>query len=112
MDDLVQWLRAQLDEERQAAEEALKNTTTTRRMIGGQWVEDTIQPPEWRRSVWDPARVLREIDAKRDLLVFAEGIYAYGDTFERGVAARLEETLRLFALPYADRPGYREEWRP
>jgi hypothetical protein len=21
-------------------------------------------------------------------------------------------TLRLLALPYADRPGYREEWRP
>lgn len=21
-------------------------------------------------------------------------------------------TLRLLALPYSDRPGYREEWRP
>ena len=61
---------------------------------------------------WDPARVLREIDAKRDLLVFAKGIRDHHVTFTTGVAARLEETLRLFALAYEDRPGYREEWRP
>lgn len=57
-----------------------------------------------------PARVLREIDAKRDLLRFAEGIHDHHETFTTGVAARLEQTLRLFALAYADRPGFREEW--
>lgn len=61
---------------------------------------------------WDPARVLREIDAKRDLLRFAKGIHDHHETFTTGVAARLEQTLRLFALAYADRPGYREEWAP
>jgi hypothetical protein len=60
----------------------------------------------------DPARVLREIDAKRDLLRFAEGVHDHHDTFTTGVAARLEKTLRLFALPYADRSGYRDDWRP
>jgi hypothetical protein len=60
----------------------------------------------------DPARALREIDAKRDLLRFAEGIHDHHETFTTGVAARLERTLRLFALAYVDRPGYREEWRP
>ncbi|UJV42054.1 DUF6221 family protein [Streptomyces sp. AMCC400023] len=63
-------------------------------------------------AAWDPARVLREIDAKRDLLRFAEGIHDHHETFTTGVAARLEQTLRLFALAYADRPGYREEWAP
>jgi hypothetical protein len=24
----------------------------------------------------------------------------------------LEDVMRLLAMPYADRPGYREEWRP
>ncbi|MFD5697477.1 DUF6221 family protein [Streptomyces lasiicapitis] len=112
MDDLVQWLRAQLDEEQQEAEEALRRTTTSRRWIGGQWVEETIQSPEWRRSVWSPARVLREVDAKRDLLRVAQAAHDYHETFTSGFASALEGTLRLFALAYADRPGYREEWRP
>lgn len=63
-------------------------------------------------AAWDPTRVLREIDAKRDLLRFAEGIHDHHETFTTGVAARLEQTLRLFALAYADRPGFREEWAP
>ncbi|MFE0470506.1 DUF6221 family protein [Streptomyces sp. NPDC058947] len=61
---------------------------------------------------WQPARVLREIDAKRDLLRFAKGIHDHHETFTTGVAARLEKTLRLYALAYAERPGYREEWKP
>jgi hypothetical protein len=111
VEDLVQWLTGQLDEDQQAAEDALKRTTTTRRRIGGQWVEDTVQPPEWRRSAWSPARVLREIDAKRATLGFlvaeldrTDSPWWYDD--------KLERLLKLLALPYADRPGYREEWRP
>ncbi|MGW5175874.1 DUF6221 family protein [Streptomyces sp. NPDC004082] len=60
----------------------------------------------------DPARVLREIDAKRDLLRFAAGVHDHHETFTTGVSARLDGTLRLFALAYADRPGYRNEWKP
>lgn len=112
MDDLVQWLGAQLDEEQREAEAALKRTTTSRRWIGGRWVEEVVQPPEWRRSAWSPARVLREIDAKRDLLRVAKAAHDYHETFTSGFASALEGTLRLFALAYADRPGYREEWRP
>lgn len=55
---------------------------------------------------WQPARVLHEINAKRDLLRFAKGIHDHHETFTTGVAARLEETLRLYALAYAARlPG-------
>ncbi|GAB2731670.1 hypothetical protein GCM10027072_27960 [Streptomyces bullii] len=83
----------------------------------------------------DPARVLREIDAKRqvvtgyvkaietmeELALLRERMKASGqDTFmtemERVSAIHrrdvLNGVLRLLALPYADRPGYREEWRP
>jgi hypothetical protein len=132
MDDLVEWLRAQLDDDEQVARAA----------TGEEWgaVAPTSQPyvifdvaafqanktlehvgrlaaverAEDRAHIarHDPARVLREIAAKRDLLRFAEGIRDHHETFTSGVAARLEETLRLFALAYADRPGYREEWRP
>lgn len=58
----------------------------------------------------DPARVLREIDAKRDLLRLAERAHDYHETFTSGFASALEQTLRLFALAYADRPGFRKEW--
>jgi hypothetical protein len=139
MDDLVEWLRAQLDEDERVAQDALKRATTTRRWIGGEWVEDVVQPPEWRRSVWEPARVLREIDAKRQLLadLSAEQHEVVDDCWYTCAAAtderdggetcddtrrggpcdcgrdkRVARRLRLFALPYADRPGYREEWRP
>lgn len=60
----------------------------------------------------DPARVLREIDAKRDLLRFANGIHDHHETFTTGIAARLEKVLRLYALAYVERPGYRQEWKP
>ncbi|WP_318203017.1 DUF6221 family protein [Streptomyces sp. SCL15-4] len=69
---------------------------------------------------WDPRRVLREIDAKRRLLeLHAPGQMEYVDGDVCMVCdVRGEEpfypcaTVRLLALPYAGRPGYREEWRP
>jgi hypothetical protein len=53
-----------------------------------------------------PARVLREIDAKRQIVERYAWLREHGDT---GGTAWV---LPLLALPYADRPGYREEWRP
>lgn len=124
MDELVRWLTACLDEDERIAKAATP----------GPW-EQAGERSEWVSSdeYWavadcsgaeparenaqhiaahDPARVLREIDAKRDLLVFAKGIHDHHATFTTGVYARLEKTLRLFALAYAGRVGYREEWRP
>lgn len=59
---------------------------------------------------WDPARVLAEISAKRQLVqLLAETIEARenykGPDFYEGVAA-CERALKLLALPYVDRPGY------
>ncbi len=73
----------------------------------------------------DPARVLREIDAKRQIIDQC----AYWN--ERAASEAVDPpkspqpgldlgllldamnpVLRLLALPYADRPDYREEWRP
>lgn len=83
----------------------------------------------------DPSRVLREIDAKRRLLTeytktverveelsaLRERLKASGqDIFmaemERESAIHKRDVLygvlQMLALPYADRPGYRDEWRP
>lgn len=114
----MQWLASCLDEDEAAAQDALKRTTTTRRRIGGEWVEDVVQPPEWRRSVWDPARVLREIDAKREVLAEYEQADRYSRTTwgqsnaDQSRARTLGKVVRLLALPFADRPGYQDSWRP
>lgn len=70
----------------------------------------------------DPARALAEVDAKRQII----RLHSFGTGHE---CSTLDDngdidhctwvmdseactTLRLLALPYADHPGYREEWRP
>jgi hypothetical protein len=139
--DLVQWLGGQLDEEERIAREATpgpwQNAPTARHHttasgrseeavfasppdVGAMVVASTGKPSARQNLVnaefiaaHDPARVLREIDAKRDLLRLAERAHDYHETFTSGFASALEGALRLFALAYADRPGYRaEEWAP
>ncbi|MGP4085473.1 DUF6221 family protein [Streptomyces sp. KR55] len=77
----------------------------------------------------DPARVLAEIDAKRRILAehqpdrFGDCTTCAGPedfdddadghrTWSRSAKPFPCPTLRLLALPYADHPDYREEWRP
>jgi hypothetical protein len=68
----------------------------------------------------DPARVLREVDAKRLLLTrwseLQDRIEAEPDQARRGDLALTRHGLDMFVYQlgtvYADRPGYREEWRP
>ncbi len=51
----------------------------------------------------DPARVLAEVEAKRRILEWAPIDLGEGHS---------THIFRLLALPYADHPDYREEWRP
>ncbi|MEV7288111.1 DUF6221 family protein [Streptomyces sp. NPDC093252] len=51
----------------------------------------------------DPARVLAETDAKRRVLAWA---------LTAPPSPSTDHVLRLLALPYADQPGYRAQWRP
>ena len=77
----------------------------------------------------DPARVLQEIDAKRQLVkLHGRAILRAGggaQHFDTTTVCRSCEpsyqfpelswpcpTLRLLASVYADRPGYRQEWAP
>lgn len=82
------------------------------------WLTDVIQHVE----TWNPARVLAECEAKRQIIeqaAEATGLDMQVDS-DRRVGRRDESTepyvgdviLRALALPYADRPGYRPEWRP
>ncbi|MBX7464946.1 DUF6221 family protein [Streptomyces sp. NPDC057910] len=68
-----------------------------------------------------PARVLADVEAKRQILAECSDWYdkVNASTTEKypmpDLAGRFEVAmpiLRLLALPYADRSDYREEWRP
>lgn len=127
MDELVQWLHAQLDEDERIA----------RGCSGMEWWEhpkNWVSAPQLHRIALvvhdgdrshitrhDPARVLREIDARRQIVALhsvSEGHECstrdrHGDIDNCTWVMDTEActTLRLLALPYADRPGYRDEWR-
>jgi hypothetical protein len=148
MDDLVEWLRAQLDEDEENARAAdvkqgdpewwvspvlaSGNDYTVRSerdnapiarvrrlydddgrtvVLDGRAVAEHI-------ARHDPARVLREIDAKRQVLTEYEQADRYSRTTwgqsnaDQSRARTLGKVVRLLALAYEDRPGYLEEWRP
>jgi hypothetical protein len=141
VEDLVRWLNTQLDEDERIARAAtpgpwrqhdthLGQYGHTATVLSGEgndtelraWLP-TMSHESWdeARNVWndavhiaewDPARVLREIDAKREAIRLAERAHDYHETFMNGFASAMEGALRLFGLAYADRPGYRMEWRP
>jgi hypothetical protein len=161
-DGLVAFLQARYDEDDQAARDAggksweweqhygdMCNDPTCE--YGNLATDDTILMSVHAYNItvpWqgaehiarhNPARVLAEVDAKRQLLrdavsakhaVCEDPWYTCpaateardggecgkddmrGEPCECGRDDRLHRACRLLALPYADHPDYREEWRP
>ncbi len=68
----------------------------------------------------DPAAVLADVAAKRAIIAWhctREGTGGTWDTDPKALCNECEDlqpcrTVKLLASAYADRPGYREEWRP
>lgn len=102
--DLVEFLRARLDDDEAVARAAEGRVDE---LMG--WIEVGI--PEAERHVYrhDSARVLAEVDAKRRIV---DG-QADADPHSGYITATFtaEDALRLLALPYADHPDYDESWR-
>lgn len=100
MNDLVEWLRAQLDQDEVVAsaevfphriKRGLAEVAAKRQLIDG-------HDPDWPR-------------------LECPTCCGYDGNDNYGVERRPREAypcrvVRLLALPYADRPGYRDEWRP
>ncbi|WP_327329854.1 DUF6221 family protein [Streptomyces sp. NBC_01201] len=129
MDNLVQFLRARLDEDEQAARAAMwdeqSDVWTARppqaryeRYIVADYCDDGVvavapenaDPDGVGRHIarHDPARALRNVDAARKRLVeLSDAIEAGRDSYD--LAATL---LPYELLPYADHPDYRDDWRP
>jgi hypothetical protein len=114
VDDLIAFLKARLDEDVKVARDATFWT-------GGVPEWTARAEPDWVHIArHDPARVLAEVEAKRRIIDRAEFVANHGPARDHvraldmttGASAALRDVLRLLALPYADHPAYREEWRP
>jgi len=60
----------------------------------------------------DPARVLRECEAKRRIVAAYLAERRGAGTTAIYVGDALEEVLGDLAAPYANHPDYRQEWKP
>lgn len=138
-DDLIAWLNAQIDEDERRAKWAAT-------VIDGNWDSwevvaqqlfaccDTVpridRVGQHLMHTSDPARALREVEAKRRLLDLHKPV-----TLHRAPGGQLPlqditaceydtnpdshgwadfpcDTVRLLTSVYSDRPGYRDEWGP
>lgn len=137
MDELIAWLRQQLDEDERVARAATEGASGRWRRItngtgGGVSYDDG--PDDWpvwstngvvvydegfptkpqaeHIARWDPARVLREVEAKRLILSEHAGVDVC-DAHDANLETVPCPTLLALALSYSDRLGYREEaWKP
>jgi hypothetical protein len=68
------------------------------------WEDAGIGSDDPIRSRW-----LAECEAKRRIV---EGMTVTAEVEGGGYEIALRDALRALALPFADHPDYREEWRP
>jgi len=152
--DLTDWLTAQIDADETAAKAAtpgpwrVNDERYHESILADGEIPTVISGSHWGGDAsvfdndadarhiarWDPARVLAECQAKRDIIALHEPSYSYGPIYKiDGEYQRVPAcamcvnfhadmdcenehypcpTLRLLAAPYADAPGYRPEWAP
>lgn len=133
-DDLATWLKTQLDET-EFSDWHERTCQTHQKMppgsplgLGGSPLSCNCRVPEFvlrdvqagRKIIEAYDRAAAEEREKSQALVTALKAGDLRDIPQRQEAHRdalgrqrgLEQAVRLLALPYADRPGYRESWRP
>lgn len=142
MSDIAEFLEARLAEDDEAARNAAGWDPTGSVRAAGAWSREGINSviDSSRRLViygdgpapasaqtehiarHDPARVLREVEAKRRILAQEEEARAHYDHVKSsatypvetsiGHVVALATVIRHLASAYSDHPDYREEWRP
>ena len=137
MADLVEFLRARLDEEEATAQLAQHCATTPWHYFGGRKFANTAvisaengdsigrcggcgeqgeyyDSPAMHIAYWDPARVLAEVAAKRAILGLCAEAIDIGSDDDGPLTSGSNlgtDVLRAFAQPYADHPGFDPSWR-
>lgn len=134
MSDLIEWLRAQLDADEATAGSATSGPWSNddplaRDGVFASAIDGFVVDCDYAHmgpfavhnathiALHDPASVLADIAAKRAILdAYEEARSFYRDPanlhIPAGEAHGLLTALRHLTTAYADRPGFREEWRP
>lgn len=125
MPDLTEFLLARITEDESKARHAAHLYGRPPGIPGGATYHELAYPRGHlpvvayaHASRWEPARVLAECEARRKIIELhalsgdscstcGDGHDGYGDLYQRYPC----ETLRALALPYANRPGWREDWK-
>ncbi|MCX4540485.1 DUF6221 family protein [Streptomyces sp. NBC_01565] len=126
MDDLVQFLRARLDEDEQTARAATPGPWAVDggSVYVGRPINEVVDYSESAAHIarHDPARVLAEVDAKRQMLDIHAAMDSKGERITGCTTCSWRDymddlwvswpcpTLRLMLIPYADHSDYRAEW--
>jgi hypothetical protein len=118
---LTEFLLARIAEDKNAAREGTTEAqysgsygdTAADEVIGMAYNEGVAEAGMKHFERWMPARVLAECEAKRRIIKLLPWL----DNASGGIVPALkyspaQTVLRQMALPYADHPDYREEWRP
>lgn len=122
--ELMAWLLARLDEDEQVAKaatpgpwhssefypEAASIEAPSRNVANESSTGDITMQDGAHIARWDPARVLAEVEAKRGIIGEYEDMLRAGAS--REALDAMETAIEYLALPYQDRPEYRDEWRP
>ncbi|MFE7899156.1 DUF6221 family protein [Streptomyces sp. NPDC057424] len=124
MDDLVQFLRDRLDEDKAAARRAGDSF----RQVGETGVivaTEGDRAEECASANWagiaehivrhDPARVLAEVEAKRlalDHYTELQRLAKGGVAIYRTAAGAVGVQIQIMAMAYTRHPAYNEAWRP
>jgi hypothetical protein len=122
-DDLVAFLRARLDEDEEFAREAtqapwLCEDNFVENMDGGVIARFEIKANARHASWNDPARVLREIEVKRTILIEHSTVTEWNwpsqpdGSVPMEYVEALRRTLRHLAAVYDSHPDYRPQWAP
>jgi len=137
VNDLIAFLKARLDELAATAsyagpariawltyrddQGAMLYTTVAAGGDHAPWVADghELPGPASARIVYDPARVLREVEAKRAIIERykrAPAVSGSPVSFTRGqdegYRQACMDAIRDLATIYGDHPDYRQEWAP
>ena len=115
MTNLITWLRVQLDEDERIV----------RLNLGRSGLGDNGDFPDYRTYTDDdtgaavdylhnfrPPRMLAEMEAKRRILEWLDMAEDWMFDKSYGGQPDGDDVRKLLALPYADRDGYDESWRP
>lgn len=127
--DLIAFLTARLDEDEAAAKAVADYPAPWRASCynhGTEWAvtdasydfaaAEVGEEAAFHIALHDPARVLREVEAKRVIVNLAAKVREWTDGSAGATAGYaavvVGDTLRVLAAVYSDHPDYDQSWKP